>query len=76
MRINEAYKSVTSSRCGSRGVGIRDCDGVLNAVVERTVIGACARNIFKGRSISLVVTSSGAGVCLAMPELLSEAKGR
>jgi putative transposase len=75
MKINEAYTSVTCSRCGSRGARVRglfrcpECGCSLNADLNG------ARNILKralGKSQQGPL--SGAGACLAMPELLSEAK--
>jgi putative transposase len=75
VEVSEAYTSVTCSHCGCRGVRVRglfrcpECGCSLNADLNG------ARNILK-RALgkSLVGPLSGAGACLAVPELLAEAK--
>lgn len=75
VEISEAYTSVTCSRCGCRGVRVRglfrcpECGLDLNADLNG------ARNILKrafGKLSSEPLLS--AGVVLAQPELLAEAK--
>jgi len=75
VEVSEAYTSVTCSRCGCRGVRVRglfrcpECGLDLNADVNG------ARNILK-RALGKLSDEplSGAGVVLAQPELLAEAK--
>jgi putative transposase len=74
VEISEAYTSVTCSRCGCRGIRVRglfrcpECGLDLNADVNGS------KNILARALGKLNEPLSGAGVVLAQPELLAEAK--
>jgi len=75
MKINEAYTSVTCSRCGRRGVRVRGSFKCPHCGLDLNADYNGARNILK-RALGKLRSEplSGAGASLAMPELLAEAK--